>query len=346
MFDQQRLVTQAHVGQVGYWLWLLVVLVVVAVVRHRRFGPSSSTMTSTVDRALPSSAVHARCWSWPRTTTRLLLGQRLGDMLGLVAPHNHGEERRLLLPPARHRHPEHGPGDPAPACRNSGSSVRLPAKLTLASVMVHPPRTVWPGGSPVLVEPRTGGCRHAERLPGASDGINEVGHARDRRLGTVGARAGRGPRSAAGGRGGCARPPGPRSCRGPGPASGRWCGWARLCPEGTQPIDHQPVCELDQPVRIGRGDDDLTYLIGCWGHPAPSARQPAPGLVLGPGHAAPAGDDVAVVAEPGLHRPVAWMCRGCMTKYMVPLERTEPSLAAYQPMRISLSRRRSSPRHR
>src|SRR5215218_10817028 len=34
---------------------------------------------------------------------------------------------------------------------------------------------------------------------------------------------------------------------------------------------------------------------------------------------------------------------GCRTKYMVPLERTEPSLAAYQPIRISLSHRRSSP---
>ena len=33
-------------------------------------------------------------------------------MLGLVAPHDHGEERRLLLPPTRHRHPEHSPSDP------------------------------------------------------------------------------------------------------------------------------------------------------------------------------------------------------------------------------------------
>jgi len=29
------------------------------------------------------------------------LGQGLGHMLGLVAPHDHGEERRLLLPPGR-----------------------------------------------------------------------------------------------------------------------------------------------------------------------------------------------------------------------------------------------------
>jgi hypothetical protein len=32
-------------------------------------------------------------------------------MLGLVAPHDHGKERRLLLPTARDGHPEHGPGD-------------------------------------------------------------------------------------------------------------------------------------------------------------------------------------------------------------------------------------------
>jgi hypothetical protein len=35
----------------------------------------------------------------------------LAGVLGLVAPHDHGEERRLLLPPPRDRHPEHGPGD-------------------------------------------------------------------------------------------------------------------------------------------------------------------------------------------------------------------------------------------
>jgi hypothetical protein len=33
-------------------------------------------------------------------------------MLGLVAPDDHGEERRLLLRPTRHGHPGHGPSDP------------------------------------------------------------------------------------------------------------------------------------------------------------------------------------------------------------------------------------------
>jgi hypothetical protein len=95
----------------GYWSWLLVVLVVVAVA-HRRLGPSSSATTSTVARALPSSAVQARCWSPPTTTTRLPLVRDSGGVLGLVALDDHGEERRLLLPPTADGHPEHGPGDP------------------------------------------------------------------------------------------------------------------------------------------------------------------------------------------------------------------------------------------
>jgi hypothetical protein len=43
-------------GRAGYWLEVLVVLVVVAVAQ-RRLGPSSSATTSTVERALPSPAV-------------------------------------------------------------------------------------------------------------------------------------------------------------------------------------------------------------------------------------------------------------------------------------------------
>src|SRR5262245_65505189 len=65
-------------------------------------------------------------------------------MLGLVPPHDHGEQRRLLLPPTRHRHPEHGPGRSlTPCAAPSGSSVRLPAKLTLGSVMPLPSWITW-----------------------------------------------------------------------------------------------------------------------------------------------------------------------------------------------------------
>jgi hypothetical protein len=41
------------------------------------------------------------------------LGQGLCRMLGLVAPHHHGEERRLLLPAAADCDSEHGPSEPA-----------------------------------------------------------------------------------------------------------------------------------------------------------------------------------------------------------------------------------------
>ena len=74
-----------------------------------RLGPSSSATTSTTERALPSSSVQARCWSRPSTTIRLPLAKDLAAC-SAWSRHDHGEERRLLLPPAR-RPPEHGPGD-------------------------------------------------------------------------------------------------------------------------------------------------------------------------------------------------------------------------------------------
>jgi hypothetical protein len=46
-------------GRAGYWSWLRVVLVVVAVAQ-RRLAPSSSASTSTVERALPSAHVWVR----------------------------------------------------------------------------------------------------------------------------------------------------------------------------------------------------------------------------------------------------------------------------------------------
>jgi hypothetical protein len=69
-------------------------------------------------------------------------------MLGLVAPHDHGEEGRLLLPPTRHATRNTARAIPPSVCRSSGSSVRLPAKLTLASVMVLPLPGAWSGGLP------------------------------------------------------------------------------------------------------------------------------------------------------------------------------------------------------
>jgi hypothetical protein len=50
----------------GYSLLLLVALVVA--IAHRRLARSSSASTSATERAVPASAVRARCWSRPKTT--------------------------------------------------------------------------------------------------------------------------------------------------------------------------------------------------------------------------------------------------------------------------------------
>ena len=86
------------VGRAGYWLWLLGALVVVAVAQ-RRLGPSSSTTISTTERAAVLSGP-APLLQPAHDHNPAALAQRFGRMLGLVAPHHDGEERRLLLAPA------------------------------------------------------------------------------------------------------------------------------------------------------------------------------------------------------------------------------------------------------
>jgi len=51
------------------------------------------------------------------------LGQGLRGVLGLVAPHDHGEERRLLLPATGDGHPEHGPSDAALGVPQLGDAI-------------------------------------------------------------------------------------------------------------------------------------------------------------------------------------------------------------------------------
>jgi hypothetical protein len=97
----------------AYWSWLLVVLVVVArcpsgarpQLPRPPPPPPRSSGRCHPRRSMPAAGVG------PRPRPRCL-GQRLRGMLGLVAPHDHGDEGRLLLPPAAHRDSEHGPGDP------------------------------------------------------------------------------------------------------------------------------------------------------------------------------------------------------------------------------------------
>src|SRR5215212_8353674 len=96
-------------------------------------------------------------------------------MLGLVAPDDHGEERRLVLPTARHGHPEHGPGDPTLGVADLGVVGEVAgethAGLGHAAALLLPGRAVCPALG-------TGGRWtpwHALRPPGASSGANEVG---------------------------------------------------------------------------------------------------------------------------------------------------------------------------
>src|SRR5215218_10129477 len=113
-------------------------------------------------------------------------------MLGLVAPHDHGEERRLLLPPARHRHPEHGPGDATLGVADLGVVGEVAGEVDAgfghgAALLGLSGRAVCPALGP--------GGRwtpwHAERAPGASGGANEVGHAiRSPAIGRLGCRVG------------------------------------------------------------------------------------------------------------------------------------------------------------
>src|SRR5215218_1910280 len=97
-------------------------------------------------------------------------------MLGLVAPHDHGEERRLLLPPARHRHPEHGPGDATLGVADLGVVGEVAGEADAG--LGHGAALLGLSGRAVCPALGTGGRWtpwHAERSPGASGGANEVG---------------------------------------------------------------------------------------------------------------------------------------------------------------------------
>src|SRR4029450_10217262 len=72
------------------------------------------------------------------TLENRLATQRLGRMLGLVAPDDDGGGRRLLLPRAGHRHLEHGPGDPGFAGADLGLVGEVVGGAHGGSVMTLP----------------------------------------------------------------------------------------------------------------------------------------------------------------------------------------------------------------
>jgi hypothetical protein len=92
------------------------------------------------------------------------LQERPRGVLGLVPPHDHGEERRLLIPPTADGHPEHGWGDPGLGVADLGLVGEV-AKgcLTAASVMVLPSWDCLAGRSALPLEPGDGGRRGMPR---------------------------------------------------------------------------------------------------------------------------------------------------------------------------------------
>ena len=131
------------------------------------------------ERALPSSAVHVRCWSRPTTTTRLPLAR---DCAACSAWSRH--TTTVKKDASWSRRPETATRNTARAMppsvrRSSGSSVRWPAKLTAASVMVLPISVTWPGGLPCPWTRGTVDTAACQETAGGSDGANEVGHGQD-----------------------------------------------------------------------------------------------------------------------------------------------------------------------
>jgi hypothetical protein len=87
------------------------------------------------------------------------LRERLGNMLRLLAPHHHGEERRLgvapllaVADPARHREPEHRPGNPGAGVAQLGVVGEVAGKRHARLGHGVPPAGAWPGGAALPLE--------------------------------------------------------------------------------------------------------------------------------------------------------------------------------------------------
>jgi hypothetical protein len=115
--------------------------------RHRRLGPSSWATTSTViGRWRPrrsNSAVGAGPRPRPCCPSRGLAGVLAWSRHTTTVKNDASWSRRPLTATRNTAR-----AIPDSVCRSSGWSVRLPAKLTLASAMVSPLSVAWPGGLP------------------------------------------------------------------------------------------------------------------------------------------------------------------------------------------------------
>jgi len=159
-------------GRTGYWLVLRVAL---------SWSPSASAgLSQLLDHDLDDGPGAAILGGPPLLESAhdhdsaAPLG--LAGVLSLVAPDDHGEERRLLLPPTADGHPEHGSGDATLGVADLGVVGEVAGEAHGWLGHGVPLSVVWPGG---LLCPWNRGRRtpwHAERAPGASGGANEVGN--------------------------------------------------------------------------------------------------------------------------------------------------------------------------
>jgi hypothetical protein len=95
-------------------------------------GPGPLLEPATTTTRLPLLSDSATCSAWSRHTTTVK-----NDASRSLRPDTATRNMARAIPPS--------------VCRSSGSSVRSPAKLTLASVMLlH--SCAWPGGLPILVD--------------------------------------------------------------------------------------------------------------------------------------------------------------------------------------------------
>src|SRR5215211_773120 len=76
------------------------------------------------------------------------LRQRLGGVLGLVAPHHDGEERRLLVLPGADGHPEDGPGDAGLVVPQLGVVGEVAGEAHAGLGHGASLLNAWPGGLP------------------------------------------------------------------------------------------------------------------------------------------------------------------------------------------------------
>src|SRR5215211_46875 len=137
--------------RIAWSSWLLVLAPRRPGGRRRRPAQAWSQLVGHDLDDLPGAAVLGRPCPLLESTRDhdpAALGQGLGGVLGLVAPDDHGEERRLLLPAAGDGHPERGPGDPTLGVPQLGVVGEVAGEADACLGHGVPLSVAWPGGLP------------------------------------------------------------------------------------------------------------------------------------------------------------------------------------------------------